>query len=91
MFCSHGCFFFFPSLSPDLIISFLSLFLVPEFYTLLQETLVEYNILTSDTCAWQDDFTGQSPVVPTIFTPGFEGCKEHLEESFDCFWECGDE
>eukprot|EP00977_Amphora_coffeiformis_P028719 scaffold36700_cov176-Amphora_coffeaeformis.AAC.1 len=62
-----------------------------EFYNLLEETLMEYNILESDTCAWQDDFTGQFPAVPTAYTPGPLGCQEHLEQSFECFWECDDE
>jgi len=60
------------------------LILRSEFYNLLEETLMEYNILESDTCAWQDDFTGQFPAVPTAYTPGPLGCQEHLEQSFEC-------
>ena len=55
---------------------------------MLAETLVEYNLIESDICAWQDnyDFTpGAPPYAATVYTPGFDGCMEHLESSFECF------
>lgn len=51
-----------------------------EFYSSLQDTLDEYNILDSDTCAWTPGDTGGS--VPSGLNPGFEACKDHLEYSF---------
>jgi hypothetical protein len=58
-----------------------------EFYTAFEDTLVEYNLLESDTCAWMDSPTGLG-IVPTEYTPGLEGCMAHLEQSFECFNGC---
>lgn len=57
-----------------------------EFYQTLRDTLEEYNILPSDTCAWMDGATGG--IVETMYEPGFDGCMEHLETSFECFYDC---
>ena len=53
------------------------------FYKELEESLLAYNILQSDMCAWKDGATGG--VVPSGYTPGVDGCKEHLEQSFEDF------
>lgn len=54
-----------------------------EFYAEMEQTLVDYNILTSDTCTWVDPPSGFGPVVDSGLTPGIQGCMEHLEQSFE--------
>ena len=49
------------------------------FYNELENYLQEYNILESDTCAW-DSFGNPSPYVP-----GCDSCMQHLEQSFEPF------
>lgn len=51
-----------------------------EFYDTLNSTLIEYNILTGDTCT--RDSMGKP--IPNV-TGGFEACENHLEESFNIF------
>lgn len=58
-----------------------------EFYEALEQALEEYNLLESDTCAWMDSSAGFG-LVNTEYTPGFGGCVEHLEQSFECFFDC---
>jgi hypothetical protein len=58
-----------------------------EFYAAFDATLVEYNVLESDTCAWIDSPTGLG-IIPSEYTPGLDGCTAHLEQSFDCFYGC---
>jgi hypothetical protein len=58
-----------------------------EFYVAFETALLEYNVLASDTCAWIDSPTGQG-IIPSEYTPGVEGCMAHLEQSFDCFYDC---
>lgn len=52
-----------------------------EFYAELRATLTEYNILESDTCAWQNGPTGAPEASP--YTPGFDSCEEHLESGLE--------
>jgi hypothetical protein len=49
-----------------------------EFFTVLAATLIEYNILPSDTCAWMD----YGPK-PTNYPRGIYGCVEHLLGAFE--------
>jgi len=48
-----------------------------EFYVALESAFTEYNILTSDMCAWNDQG------IPSGYTPGLESCQNHLEQSFE--------
>lgn len=51
-----------------------------EFWQAFNATRAEYNILTSDTCAWKSGDTGGT--LSTGYVPGFASCKNHLDESF---------
>ena len=55
-----------------------------EFYSELEVALASYTILESDTCAWMDSPTGGAVRSPYT-TPGFDACKQHLQQSFDIF------
>lgn len=52
-----------------------------EFWKVFRETQAEYNILTSDTCAWKSAETGGT--LPTGYEPGVEACETHLNNSFE--------
>ena len=52
-----------------------------EFWTAFNETMTNYNILESDTCAWKSGETGGT--TSSGLEPGFMSCKLHLESSFD--------
>ena len=52
-----------------------------EFWTQFNETMTNYNILESDTCAWKSGETGGT--ASSGLDPGFMSCKLHLESSFD--------
>jgi hypothetical protein len=56
------------------------------FYAALMATASEYNLLESDTCTWMNSMTGG--LEATEYTPGLEGCTAHLEQSFECFYDC---
>jgi hypothetical protein len=51
-----------------------------EFWTEFNATLVEYDILESDLCAWRSGETGGT--ITSGLAPGFASCKAHLESSF---------
>lgn len=52
-----------------------------EFWRTFNATIVEYNILDSDLCAWSSgDFGG---TVPSEYSPRLEACAEHLSQSFE--------
>jgi hypothetical protein len=52
-----------------------------EFWTAFNETMTNYNILESDTCAWKSGETGGT--TSSGLDAGFMSCKLHLESSFD--------
>jgi hypothetical protein len=54
-----------------------------EFYRELEQTLTGYNIMGSDTCTWVDPPSFYGPVVDSSYTPGIQGCMDHLEQSFE--------
>jgi len=47
------------------------------FYSEFKKHLVEFDILESDTCAW--DGAGS----PSPYAPGYDSCVQHLEQSFE--------
>lgn len=51
------------------------------FYEALQSTLAEFNVTMGDTCTMKSGSTGGT--LPTGYTPGIDGCKDHLSQSFD--------
>lgn len=50
------------------------------FWAEFNATMISYNILESDMCAWGNGESGGT--VASGLTPGFSSCKTHLEESF---------